>query len=136
MNSTQTEKYSIEFVTISGIPKDDFEDVKKKLAETLKTDSRYLTNKDVVFILMRFFTYWFDNISSKDAFEIRDIVEKLVALKKADKGTYERTCSRFRRFLDGLMGVFEDMDYLVSSLFGEAIQEYAESRTIKEEEEE
>jgi len=127
LNSRTVQRsYVVETVTISGIPKDDFEDVKRKLAKTLHTSPDKLSNKDVVFILCRFFTYWFDNISPKDAFEIRDIVEKLVALKRADEGTYKRTCNRVRRFLDGLMGVFEEMDDLVSELFTLSVREFAE----------
>jgi hypothetical protein len=70
-------------ITISNVPRREFLAAKALLEET--TGIKFRSNAEVVTVLIHIFQFWYENISTHDAYELREIVEKMAMIKKYDK---------------------------------------------------
>jgi len=104
------------FITIPNVPRTEFLAVKELLEKTLQR--RIETNAEVFIILSRFFQFWYNNISTQDAYELRSIVERLVTIKRMDRKVYDGVREKLKAWLDGFIRDLEEISVGVSEMFG------------------
>ena len=106
-------------MTIVNVPRREFLAIKTLLEKT--TGIRFKSNAEVVMVLSRFFQFWYDNISTRDAYELREIVEKMVTIKRLDEKLYSslkrRIIGKLNTALEEFLEVGEGAAEIVSKMF-------------------
>ena len=106
-------------ITISNVPRRDFLAIKALLEKT--TGIRFRSNAEVVMVLSRFFQFWYNNISTHDAYELREIVEKMITIKRLDEKLYSslkrRITEKLNTALEEFLEVGEGAAEIVSKMF-------------------
>jgi len=106
-------------ITISNVPRREFLAIKDLLERT--TGIRFRSNAEVVIVLSRFFQFWYNNISTRDAYELREIVEKMVTIKRLDEKLYSslkrRIIDKLNTALEEFLEVGEGAAEIVSKMF-------------------
>jgi hypothetical protein len=106
-------------MTIVNVPRREFLEVKALLEKT--TGVKFTSNAEVVIILSRFFQFWYNNIPTRDAYELREIVEKMVTIKRLDEKLYsslkKRITDKLNTALEEFLEVGEGAAEIVSKMF-------------------